>query len=91
MYNPNPVEAISASSYLVYGGGTKSRTVGRGRPPYTTYEGPNHALSGVSGRARPSHWADDSVNLPRASVPPGVSIRPVLLRLPRVWHLAVST
>ena len=70
-----PVEAVSASSYLVYGG------AGRG-PPYTKYEGPNHALSGVSGRARPPHWADDSVNLPRASVPPGVSIRPVLLRLP---------
>ena len=70
-----PVEAISASSYLAYGG------AGRG-PPYTKYEGPNHALSGVSGRVRPPHWADDSVNLPRASVPPGVSIRPVLLRLP---------
>ena len=39
-----PVEAISASSYLAYGG------AGRG-PPYTKYEGPNHALSGVSGRA----------------------------------------
>ena len=70
-----PVEAISASSYLAYGG------AGRG-PPYTKYEGPNHALSGVSGRARPPHSADDSVNLPRASVPPEVSIRPVLLRLP---------
>ena len=39
-----PVEAISVSSYLVYGG------AGRGLP-YTKYEGPNHALSGVSGRA----------------------------------------
>jgi len=60
-----PVEAVSASSYLVYGG------AGRG-PPYTKYEGPNlgtkHALSGVSGCTRPPHWADDSVNLPRASV-----------------------
>ena len=70
-----PVEAVSASSYLVYGG------AGRG-PPYTKYEGPNHALSGVSGRTRPPHPADDSVNLPRASVPPEVSIRLVLLRLP---------
>ena len=70
-----PVEAISDSSYLVYGG------AGRGLP-YTKYEGPNHALSGVSGRARPPHSADDFVSLPRASVPPGVSIRPVLLRLP---------
>ena len=40
------MEAISASSYLAYGG------AGRG-PPYTKYEGPNHAPSGVSGHARP--------------------------------------
>ena len=63
-----PVEAISDSSYLVYGG------AGRGLP-YTKYEGPNHALSGVSGCARPLHSADKFVHLPRAFMPPGVRWR----------------
>ena len=62
------VEAISVSSYLVYGG------AGRG-PPYTKYEGPNHAPSGVSGCARPLHSADKFVHLPRAFMPPGVRWR----------------
>ncbi len=63
-----PVEAISASSYLVYGG------AGRG-PPYTKYEGPNHAPSGVSGYARPLHSVDEFVHFPRTFMPPGVRWR----------------
>ena len=61
--------------HLLYGGP-------RPAPSYAKYEEADIASTGVSGRARPPHSADDSVNLPRASVPPGVSIRPVLLRLP---------
>ena len=63
-----PVEAISDSSYLVYGG------AGRG-PPYTKYEGPNHAPSGVSGHARPPHRVGSSVHFPRVSMLPWVSQR----------------
>ena len=75
--------ALACVNLIVVDRRTSQKKPPRPAPPYAKYEEADIASAGViSGRARPPHSADDSVNLPRASVPPEVSIRPVLLRLP---------